>query len=244
MDIDVIMFDWGGTLARVAYQEAAYQRGATRAAAVVAPNADAAAIDRWIQSVITAEIKAMQDPQHREVDLAALLTEWVVQQNGSDEKDRIAEAVRAVGESWIGALDPFPRMPEALQQLHDRGCRMGLVSNCIIPREYCLRELERHGVGDLLDFVVTSAQVGYRKPASRIYEQAIRQAFPDGRPDDLSRVLFVGDSPALDIIEPAKLGMKTALVTCKEDIWSQEDYARAKPDLRIDAVSELPPILG
>lgn len=243
MDIEVIMFDWGGTLARVAYQEAAYERGASRAAAVVAPDADAAAIHRLIQSVLTAEIKASQDPLHREAELCDLLTEWSARQGGSVDQERIADAVGAVGESWVGALEPFPGTSEALQQLRDDGCRLGLVSNCIIPQAYCVRELQRTGVADLMDFIVTSSEVGYRKPAREIYEYAVEQAFPDVRPEDLSGVLFVGDSPALDVIAPAGLGMKTALVTCQEGIWSREDYNRAQPDLCIDAVSELPACL-
>jgi FMN phosphatase YigB (HAD superfamily) len=240
MDIDVIMFDWGRTLARVVHQEAAYQRGAARAAAIVAPDADAAAIDRLIQSVLKAEMEASQDPLHREADLSTLLAEWVARQGGSVDRGRIAEAVQAVGESWVGALEPFPGTRQALQQLRDEGYRLGLVSNCIIPLTYSVRELQRTGAADLMDFVVISSQVGYRKPAPQIYERAVDEAFPNGRPSELSRVLFVGDSPALDVIEPARLGMKTALVTCRDGIWSREDYARARPDLRIDAVSELP----
>ena len=38
--------------------------------------------------------------------------------------------------------------------------------------------------------------------------------------------------------------MKTALINRAPGIWPAADYARARPDLRIDAVAELPALLG
>lgn len=244
MEIDVILFDWGGTLAHVIRQEESLLRGASLAARAAADISDPQVIHGLIRMVLSAEAAAAADPDLREVDLVALLGSWATSEGRDLPQERLREAVRVVGESWVGSLDVFPGVVESLTELRRRGYRMGLVSNVIIPHQFCLMELDRQGILPLLDFAVTSSQVGYRKPSRRFYEEAIRQSFPDGRAAAPSRVLFVGDSPGFDVIGPAELGMKTALVASPVGTWPQADYERARPDLRIDSVAELPGLLA
>ncbi|MEP0844479.1 MAG: HAD family hydrolase, partial [Phycisphaerae bacterium] len=192
------------------------------------------------------EKSAAAHPEHREADLADVLAQWAnTHARGPGEEplaagsEPVQAAVEAIGRAWVGSLDPFPESAETLRTLKSRGYRMGLVSNCMIPRAYCLEELDRQGFGGLLDFHVISSEVGYRKPSPRIYEAALARAYPQGRPEDLSRVLFVGDSPAFDVIAPAAMGMKTALIECHKGPWPAEDYAAARPDLTLAGVAEL-----
>jgi putative hydrolase of the HAD superfamily len=127
-----------------------------------------------------------------------------------------------------------------LAELRGRGYRIGLLSNCAVPMPYSLQELERQGFAELLDPIVFSSEVGYRKPSPQVFHEAVRRAYPAGPPDELARVMYVGDSPRLDVTAPASLGMRTALVTREPGVWPEEDYAAARPDLQIDAVTQLP----
>ena len=240
---DVIFFDWGGTLANVVRQTESMLRGATVAAEILIHSRDPADIESLGSAVVTAESQAGRDPQHREVDLHQLLTDWLQRRGISTADGLIDQAIDAVGDSWIGSLDAYPGTVTALATLQQQGVRMGLVSNVILPRRFCLRELERLAFAPYFDFVVTSSEVGYRKPAPQVYTAALKAAFGERTPGDLSRALFVGDSPAFDIIEPAKLGMKTAQVTTAPGIWPRDDHERARPDYRIDAVAELPDLI-
>lgn len=241
MDIDVILFDWGGTLAHVARQEELFRRGATQAGLVASGGTATDGVRELIALVQRAEEEAARDPELREADLVKLVGGWAARRlGGAPRPERVAEALETMGRAWIGALDPFPGAVEAVRTLRERGYRMGLVSNCMVPPSFAGQELERHGFRAYLDFAIFSSGVGYRKPSPVIYEAALAEAYPDGRPEDLSRVLFVGDSPAFDVMAPAAMGMKTALVRSEPGAWPAEDYARAKPDLTLDAVAELP----
>jgi FMN phosphatase YigB (HAD superfamily) len=95
-----------------------------------------------------------------------------------------------------------------------------------------------------MHFTVFSSEVGYRKPSDRIFEAAFEKLYPDGQQRDLSRVVFVGDAPRLDVQAAAALGMRTALVNRPAGSWPAEDYAQARPDWRINRVAELPELLG
>jgi len=243
MRVEVILFDWGGTLTGVDRQPAALRRGAIEAARILG-HADAGdAALALTRDILSTEAKAAADPSHRETDLRSVLADWASRLSPPADAERLAKAGDALGEAWVGSLDPIPGTIDALRELRERGYQLGLVSNCSVPTEYCRREFARQGLARLMDVSVFSSEVGYRKPSWIIYEEAIRRASPQARPADLSRVLFVGDSPACDVLAPAEMGMRTALVKRPPGIWPAEDYARARPDFRIDHVRELVDLL-
>jgi putative hydrolase of the HAD superfamily len=243
MRVDVIFFDWGGTLARVARQTEHFARGAAQASRILCAAAGPETIHQLGFAIVNAEAEAAADPQHREADLNIVLADWARRVSSTVTSEQLAAARDALGLQWLGSLDVYPGVIEALRELRRRGHRLGVVSNCTVPPEYCMMEFQRQGLAEWMDFVVVSSAVGYRKPSPRIYQAALKQAFPNGRPQELSSVLFVGDSPALDIIAPAEMGMKTALVGGPPSVWPTEDYARARPDLRVKSVVELPALL-
>ena len=84
----------------------------------------------------------------------------------------------------------FPDVPDALTRLRGAGYRLGLISNFA----WRLSDLvEKLGLGELLDLVVTSARVGYRKPRPEIFAQALAQLGAEP-----AESLFVGDDPVCD----------------------------------------------
>jgi FMN phosphatase YigB (HAD superfamily) len=244
MHVETILFDWGGTLVRVSRQTEALRTGALEATRILTGTPDGEACARLVDTFIGAEAKAATDPERREVDTWQIVARWASSLDEQADVYRVTAAGHALGRAWIGSLDVLPGAMEAVERLRKDGYRLGLVSNCSAPPAYCHQELARQGFGQLLDLAVFSSSVGFRKPSQRIYDRAIEQAYPVSRPPDLSRVLFVGDSPAFDVIAPAQLGMRTVLVSCETGVWPEADYARCQPDLHVDAVSELPAALG
>jgi putative hydrolase of the HAD superfamily len=241
--IEVVLFDWGGTLAHVRTQAENFAAGAAKAARILCSPAGQRDIERLGRAIISAEANAAADPSHREADLTAILIEWATSISPSFTSDQLNAARDALGTQWIGSLEPAAGAVEAVRELRGAGLRIGLVSNCSVPPEYCRREFARQGFAALMDFTVFSSDVGYRKPSGIIYEAALKLAFPDGQPRNTAQVLFVGDSPALDIIAPAALGMRTAQIASPNGFWPDEDHGRAKPDFRISSVAELPALL-
>jgi len=245
MQIKIILFDWGGTLVDVSRQDQALRQAAEQVGILLTDTdrPEPELIEQLVSLASAAEKKAAADPSLREVDLARFIGQWISSKFPDSNPKQLPLILDVIGNTWIGSLDAIPGAIETLEELRNRGYTLGLVSNCMFTPEHAMPELERLRMKPLLHFVVFSSAVGYRKPSPRIYQAALKEAFPLGRPEDLSRVLFVGDSPAFDVIVPAQMGMKTVLVNRPPGFWPAADYAKANPDLRIDAVAELPDLL-
>ena len=95
-----------------------------------------------------------------------------------------------------------------LSLLRSRGIRRAICSNAPFPPEMMRRQVQRNGVGDLMDGIVFSSMVGRRKPAPEIYEAAL-----DVLGLDAARVLFVGNRVREDYEGPRSLGMQAVICT-------------------------------
>ncbi len=242
LDIDVILLDWGGTLAHVATQNEAWLRGATEGCRLLARHGftHANALDKLVECIHEAEVRAQHDPRCIEVDVRDVFAAWAASCGWPAPDDALRdEAIHLFGECWVGCLEMFPETPPTLAALRDRGYRLGLASNCWTPSRYVRAELAREGFGRWLHGVTISCEVGYRKPARVFYETALRNAAGDGTLPPAERVLFVGDSPVPDIEGPASLGMKTALVRNDHSPYPREHFERIRPDIRVDSVADL-----
>ena len=98
----------------------------------------------------------------------------------------------------------YPDAEPALRGLRGRGVRLLAVSNwdCSLPAV-----LERCGLGELLDGVVTSAEVGASKPDPAIFRAALERA--GSEPD---RALHVGDTPEEDLAGARAAGIRALLI--------------------------------
>ena len=98
----------------------------------------------------------------------------------------------------------YPDAEPALRGLRERGLRLLAVSNwdCSLSGV-----LERCGLGDLLDGVVTSAEVGASKPDPAIFRAALELARAE--PD---QVLHVGDTPEEDLAGARATGIAALLI--------------------------------
>lgn len=88
--------------------------------------------------------------------------------------------------AWI----PYPDTAPTLRALHERGARVGIVSN--VPRD--LRPIfAAHGLADLVDAFTHSFEVGAEKPDPAIFLRACEAL--GTRP---AETLMVGDHPVAD----------------------------------------------
>jgi FMN phosphatase YigB (HAD superfamily) len=67
----------------------------------------------------------------------------------------------------------FPELPDAVARAREAGCRVGVLSNFSYMLPMILDDL---GIGDLFDFIIHSAGVGFEKPHPRIFHAALQQA--------------------------------------------------------------------
>jgi len=86
-----------------------------------------------------------------------------------------------------------------LKELKNAGFVVVVVSN-IPEHDMAVKSLERLGLSDYVDEVVTSAQLGLRKPHPLIYLRALERA-------RASHAVFVGDSVENDVLGPLGVGI-------------------------------------
>src|SRR6185295_10643719 len=99
---------------------------------------------------------------------------------------------------------PYPDVEPALRDLHERGMTVVIASNwdCSLPEW-----LRPTGILDLVDDVVTSAEVGAAKPSPRVFERALGVAGVDA-----AEALHVGDKVDNDIEGAAAVGIRGILL--------------------------------
>jgi putative hydrolase of the HAD superfamily len=108
--------------------------------------------------------------------------------------------------AMLGALEftPFRDAPEALGELRGRGLALVVVSNwdCSLPDW-----LGPTGLLELVDGVVTSADVGAAKPDQAVFRRALELAGVDG-----AGAVHVGDSLENDVAGARAAGIRPILV--------------------------------
>ena len=98
----------------------------------------------------------------------------------------------------------FAEVDAALRELKRRGLALVVVSNWDVSLRAVLDRLE---LGRLLDGVVTSAEVGARKPAPEIFAHALEVAGVSARD-----AWHVGDSPEEDVEGALRAGIRPILI--------------------------------
>ncbi|MCX8176698.1 MAG: HAD family hydrolase [Candidatus Bathyarchaeota archaeon] len=122
------------------------------------------------------------------------------------EDPRVKEAVNVFFEDYLASIRARRCAVKLLATLSMRGYRLGLVSNfTYAPVIYSA--LRKTGLGGFFNAILISADVGWRKPHVKIFEEALRRLEVDA-----SEVIYVGDSPDEDIKGAKHLGMKTIYV--------------------------------
>lgn len=109
---------------------------------------------------------------------------------------------------WDRAIRVDPEATEILQWLGTRGIKRGLCSNASFPPAMMRRQVESNGIAGLMDAIVFSSEVGYRKPAPDLYRAAL-----DALGIPAAQTLFVGDRVREDYEGPRALGMQAVVCT-------------------------------
>jgi len=125
-----------------------------------------------------------------------------------DDASRVAAVRRALNPPPDGHLAPFTGAVELLSRNKALGLRCVAVSNATFrDRHAYRRDFDAVGIGPYVDDVVSSVDVGFRKPHRAIFDAALA---PAGCPPD--HYAMIGNSKLKDIQPALALGMRTILV--------------------------------
>ena len=114
----------------------------------------------------------------------------------------------------------------ALQELKRRGFRTAIVSNTSwgSPSLLWREEVKRLSLDSYMDSVVLDRDVGWRKPAKRIFEHTLQSLGVSA-----GECVFVGDEPKWDITGPRNAGIDAVLI----------DRCEVHSNLREEAIKDL-----
>lgn len=129
------------------------------------------------------------------------------------------------------ANETFADVEHLLQQLKERGFRLGLLSNATGPGDIFQQDLESRCLAQYFDAVVWSCDIGYRKPYHAAFNIALQKLQTNA-----ATTLMVGDSEIADIQGARQLGMDTLLITRQSSVETLADY-RAHPDSLLNDIS-------
>ena len=128
------------------------------------------------------------------------------------------------------SLAPFDDVAPALKTLRERELTLGMISNIDQDGSELSRSL---GLSALLDFTVTSADVGSEKPHPAIFRAALEKA--DAGPEE---AVHVGDQPSSDVDGALGVGVSPVLI---DRDGNHPDFDRCP---RIESLAELPALLN
>ncbi|BCX50239.1 FMN phosphatase YigB HAD superfamily [Haloferula helveola] len=120
------------------------------------------------------------------------------------------DAFALAAEQAVHPVLPMQGAREAIRRLHDRGCRLGIVSNA---QAYTTPLLKEHLGPEWSLFEPSicafSYRFGFAKPNPGLFRAAIEPLLSTGIPPE--EILMIGDSPTNDIVPAQSLGIRTHL---------------------------------
>ncbi|MGH7616911.1 MAG: HAD family hydrolase [Gemmatimonadaceae bacterium] len=197
-----MLIDYGGTLV----EELGYEpRGGVElllSRAIVRP--PGATLDAVLQRVnrVTREVAARRVQTHVETPWPALSR--LIYDYFGVEFDEPLSALEL--DFWKATVTsrPMAGAAAALDVFHQHDIPIGVVSNSSFGPDVIRYELDRHGVGEHVSFVMVSAEYAVRKPNRLLFEIAASRI--DADPSD---IWFIGDAIEADVAGAQAAGMKS-----------------------------------
>jgi HAD superfamily hydrolase (TIGR01509 family) len=211
-NVDAVLFDYGRTLVTFAYPTAelleVLERFHPRIRAATAASSEAPTVEAILRDVLLPLEDHIESQAENEVDyLDVYRAAW--QHAGLALPDKLLyEILDEEQLCWDRAVRVDPDALQVLSWLGGKDIKRAVCSNAPFPPEMMQRQLDSNGVGELMDAVLFSSQLGKRKPAPEIYLAAL-----DALGVSADRALFVGDRVREDYDGPRAVGIRAVICT-------------------------------
>ena len=132
---------------------------------------------------------------------------------------------------WKSELEIlYPDAKIVLETLHNR-YKIGVIANQLPNLE---KRLENFGIRQWIDLIISSADCGFSKPSSKIFQLALQQASCSA-----SSATMIGDRLDNDIAPAKALGMKTIWIKQGFSAYSPIQSPSEEPDFTVNSLSDL-----
>jgi putative hydrolase of the HAD superfamily len=230
VDLDAVIFDWGGTLTR--WHDIDFHAESLALAAAVTttghdPEASRAALHR------AGDVVWGRSRDHQQSATIADLFDVA----GLDHDPALLTAYR---EFWEPHTYTDPDARPTFERLHAAGLRVGVLSNTIWPRAWHVEFFERDGVYDQIDGDVYTSEIPWTKPSPRAFAAAMEALGVR----DPGRCVYVGDRLYDDVWGAQQAGMRAVHIPLSTIPSAQVGHTEGTPDGVIHALADLPGLIS
>jgi putative hydrolase of the HAD superfamily len=229
MQIDAVIFDWGGTLTR--WHDIDFHAESLALAHAVVSSEDDIDLHAGALHRANQVIWGRSRDHQQSATVADLFTEA-----GLDHEPELLSHYR---EFWEPHTSTDPHVGPLFETLRGRGIRVGVLSNTIWPREWHEDFFRRDGVLDLIDGAVYTSEIPWTKPSPRAFAAAI-EAVGATAP---GRCVYVGDRLYDDIWGAQNAGLKAVHIPHSAIPAEQVGHSEGEPDAIAHELSEIPAII-
>lgn len=230
MDLEAVVFDWGGTLS--VYAEIDMMDMWRLAARHLAADREDEVCARLVAVEEAAWARIAVD--QRSTTLSSLLT-LASAELGLDVAEAVLEeAATHHLDSWTPHVRHDPDAAPTLAALKQQGVAIGLLSNTHWPRAFHEHFLERDGLAELIDVRCYTSEMQHTKPHPAAFDTVLGALGVT----DARRAVFVGDRPYDDVFGSQSMGMRAVLRPNR--LVPEYDV---KPDAVIQTLPELLPTI-
>jgi putative hydrolase of the HAD superfamily len=229
VDLDAVIFDWGGTLTRwhdIDFHAESLALAAAVTTADLDPHAARAALHE------AGDIVWGRSREHHQSATLADLFEVA----GLDHDPALLTAYR---EFWEPHTYTDPEARPLFEHLRAGGIRVGVLSNTIWPREWHVDFFRRDGVYDLIEGDVYTSEIPWTKPSTHAFHAAMDAVGAT----DPARCVYVGDRLFDDVWGAQQAGMRAVHIPLSTIPAGQLGHSEGTPDGVIGSLADLPDVL-
>ena len=240
--LTTVLFDMGGTLEDIWYNEDTQRATCRRLLEVLRANGlEPGCPDDVFWKRITDGVKAYKqwsEGNMLEKKPEEIWPDWYLRDFAFDREKLlpITEELANLWEVTFYHRELRDGAAEMLQALKSRGYHLGVISNNASLYNV-FRVLEDYGIRGFMEDVTVSSVTGYHKPHPEIFRIALRQM--QAKPE---MCVYVGDTVSRDIIGPKQVGFAKA-VQIRSFLSEQKDVHvaadAAQPDKVIGTLMDL-----
>ena len=133
--------------------------------------------------------------------------------------DYVLELYDVYWNCFLENMRPYEGAEDFLRELKKRGVKISTCTDMTAHIQY--RKLKKLGLDKFIDFMVTSEETGFEKPARIMFEFALKKM--GILADDAA---YFGDSLDRDIIGAEKVGIKAFWFVADREITNNGDYTK------------------
>jgi len=230
MNLDAVIFDWGGTLTR--WHDIDFHAESLALAQAVR---DAGDDDHPVNAALLHSAGEKIWGRSRDHQQSSTVADLFTEAGLEHDPDLLS----AYFEFWEPHTYTDPEVGPLFEVLRDLGLKIGILSNTIWPRDWHEGFFRRDGVMDLIDADVYTSEIPWTKPSRLAFGAAMAAVGAT----DPSRCVYVGDRLYDDIWGAHDAGMKAIHIPHSVIPDSQVGHSEGDPDAVAHRLSEIPQLL-